>query len=676
MLADKLNTLPLRARLYITTVCLAGLVVAAWALVGLPRSIDMVVQTLLFGALATIADLKRVRLKSANYSVATALNFACALVIGPEAATLAAASGSCVGDIAGRKPLHKIAFNASTLALSVATGGAALAALRSSTAGPVPADAPAFVAYTIVNAVVNMLLVGGVIALVTKTSIVRVVVGNYKTVGAHFAVLWPLGLLMAVVYSAFGGWIGLSLLVLPVIAAYSALNNARQLREAHSVLNATHAELSRTHEELRDTHEQLKASQAQVVEQERLRALGQMASGIAHDFNNALSPVVGFSELLLAQPAVWTDERFMRQYLGLIHTSAQDAAKVVRKLREFYRKPDELDALLPLDLNRLVSQSVDITQPRWRDQAQAAGAMIKVTTELADLPPVAGDESAIRELLTNLIFNAVDAMPRGGTIHLRTRVAGAQVALEVVDTGTGMSEEVRRRCLDPFFTTKGTGGTGMGLSMTLGIVQRHGGTLEIDSAWGQGTTMRILLPGCATQQAAEAAPDGATLAIAPTDASAPARRMRVLVVDDEPTVRTVVTAYLTSYGYEYTLATNGYEGLLRFREGTFDAVITDRAMPDMNGDDLARAIKDSSPNTPVIMLTGFGDMMTVLGTVPPQVDEVLAKPVRHTTLREALDRLVPDPAPAPIPSSPAAPAPSQAVGSTEAAGSAPVEVSA
>jgi signal transduction histidine kinase/CheY-like chemotaxis protein len=471
--------------------------------------------------------------------------------------------------------------------------------------------------------------------------------------------IYPLGLLMAVVYSAFGGWIGLLLLVLPVIAAYAAIEHARRLREANEELRTAHAQLTASKDDvlsinqrLRQALADLEAAQAQIVEQERLRALGQMASGIAHDFNNALAPVVGFSELLLLQPERWKDEAFMRRTLQMVNTAGQDAAQVVRQLREFYRKPEAGEVLLPLDLNALARQSVDLTEPRWRGQALAAGATITMTTQLATLPPVLGDEAALREALTNLIFNAVDAMPQGGKIVIRSATRGDEVLLEVIDEGTGMTEEVRRRCLDPFFTTKGVNGTGMGLSMVHGIARRHGGALEIESAWGRGTTMRLVLPGCESQQpgAAEGAPEGAETAM-------PERRpLRVLVVDDEPAVRQVLAAYVSSYGYTAETATNGHEGLLRFREaygggsgsgggaeaeqrGGFDVVLTDRAMPEMNGDHLARAIKQIDASVPVVMLTGFGDMLNALEERPGGVDEVLGKPVSLDALRATLRRL-------------------------------------
>ena len=629
-----MRNLPRAAQRYIVAVALLGVAVLVLSLGTLPLSVPFLAQALLFVALATVADLKRLKLRSANYSVATATNFACAVLLGPWAAALVSAIAAACGDVVMRKPLHKVVFNTAAVSLSVAAGGQAMWALRTQPHEAVAADVPAFVAYAVVNVLVNHLLVCAAIAFASRSSFRRSVVENYQGLAVSIVAFYPLGLLMAVVYTAFGGWMGLLLLVLPVGTAYSALDKARQLRTAHLELEATHGQL-------RAAHEELKATQDKVVAQERLRALGQMASGIAHDFNNALSPVVGFSELLLMQPEQWSDPHFMRQYLQLINTSAQDATQVVRKLREFYRKRDEQEVLAPLDLNPLVQQAVDITQPRWRDQAQAAGCTIAVQTELSQLPPVPGEESALRELLTNLIFNAVDAMPNGGAIRVCTSNPEAGwVAVEVTDTGTGMTEEVRRRCMDPFFTTKGSQGTGLGLAMVHGIVERHGGRLEIDSTWGRGSTFRLLLPGCASQQPHSdtvAPPGDGAITPAATDTSP--RRLRVLVVDDEPSVRLVMTAYLTSFGHVPATATGGHEGLRQFRDGAYDLVITDRAMPDMHGDALAAAIKLENPHVPVIMLTGFGDMIHALDERPSAIDLVLAKPILLSDLARAIEQV-------------------------------------
>lgn len=396
-------------------------------------------------------------------------------------------------------------------------------------------------------------------------------------------------------------------------------------------------ERKRAEESLRESNRrlgealaELKATQQQVLQQERLRALGEMASGIAHDFNNALSPVVGFTEVLLDHPEYLDNKEKVTRYLRMVNTSAQDAANVVRRLREFYRNRDEEELLLAINLNELVEQVTMLTQPRWKDQALARGVTIRVETDLQNVACVTGNESELREVLTNLILNASDALAAGGTITLRTRSDGTHVVLEVTDTGVGMTAEVRQRCLEPFFTTKGKRGTGLGLAMVYGIIRRHQGTLSIESEPGRGTTVTMRLPvhlGLGARARAH-------------EAKTSSRRWHLLVVDDEPAVREVVTEYLAADGHHVETATNGREGLEKFLAGRFDVVVTDQGMPEMSGDQLAAAIKRVAPNRAVILLTGFGDIMEAAGDQPVDVDTILTKPVTVSAMRQALAKVM------------------------------------
>ena len=381
-----------------------------------------------------------------------------------------------------------------------------------------------------------------------------------------------------------------------------------------------------SNDQLSDALDVLKSTQEYVVQQERLHALGTMASGIAHDFNNALAPILGYSEMILEDADKFDEST--GKYLREISTSAKDAGAVVGRLREFYRAREGSELMMAVDINCIVARTISLTQPRWRDMAQVKGIDIQLTTELATgLPEVSGDEPELRTALGNLIFNAVDAMPDGGTITLRTFLGTEEVVLEVTDTGTGMSDEVLRRAMEPFFTTKEEQGTGMGLAMVYGTLQRHNGELEVRSEPGQGTTVGFRLPVRTEATVAPAQPTAAE----PIPAG-----LRFLVVDDESRVRDMVGEFLRREGSIVETATNGRDALEKFHQNEFDLVITDRGMPEMNGDALAAAIKQETPRLPIIMLTGFGEMMISAGEKPPGVDCLLGKPVTPAALRQAV----------------------------------------
>jgi signal transduction histidine kinase/CheY-like chemotaxis protein len=416
----------------------------------------------------------------------------------------------------------------------------------------------------------------------------------------------------------------------------------RQLSE-HVALATHQAQL---YSALQQAYDDLRQTQQAVLQQERLRALGQMASGIAHDINNALSPVALYTELLLEREAHLSERA--REYLVTMQRAVEDVGHTIARMREFYRQREPQLTLLPVDLTRLLPQVVDLTRARWSDMPQQRGLVIDLHTDLApDLPAIMGVESELREALINLVFNAVDAMPEGGTLTLRTRTASAvplggtrdaltQVQVEVCDTGVGMNEETRRRCLEPFFTTKGERGTGLGLAMVYGIVQRHSAELEIESAVGQGTTMRLIF-------AAPTATVGA-----PNLSAAPAPlppRLRLLIVDDDPLLLKSLRDTLEGDGHVVVTANGGQNGIDTFRTAaqrgeSFAAVITDLGMPHVDGRRVAMAIKTASPTTPVILLTGWGQRLEAEGDMPPHVDRILSKPPKLRELRAALAEVI------------------------------------
>ena len=402
----------------------------------------------------------------------------------------------------------------------------------------------------------------------------------------------------------------------------------RQLAE-HVALAASQARL---HRSLQQAYDELSEAQQAVLQQERLRVLGQMASGIAHDINNAISPVVLYTESLLANETALSERG--RAQLLTVQIAIDDVAETVARMRDFYRPSDASVRSRAVDLNQLVRQVLDLTRARWRDMPQQAGISVDIALDLGNLlSPVFVMEGEIRDAVTNLVLNAVDAMPGGGTLTLRTRRAvradGAiRVQLEVIDTGIGMDTETQRRCLEPFFTTKGQRGSGLGLAMVYGSMQRHGAEITIESAPGEGTTIRLDFA---------AHSEVARIEATPIHGGAQRRALKILLVDDDPLLLRSLSDTLAAEGHTVATATGGSEGISAFKAAmsaqAFDVVITDLGMPEVDGRSVAAAVKAASPGTPVVMLTGWGRRMQEEGECPPHVDHLLSKPPRLEALR-------------------------------------------
>jgi signal transduction histidine kinase len=380
--------------------------------------------------------------------------------------------------------------------------------------------------------------------------------------------------------------------------------------------------------DLEQTMAELKASQRQSVQQERLRALGEMSAGVAHDFNNQLTVILGYTDLLLLNNAQMLSNKILAaQYLQNVNAAARESSAVVSRLRDFSRRREAGDIFLAVDLQKLVKEAAVLTQPKWKSQTQAEGRNIAVRLELDPTPAINGNAAELREAVSNLILNAVDAMPQGGIITLRTRRLQDIVMIEIGDTGVGMSEQVRQRCLEPFFTTKGASATGMGLSTVYGIIERHDGHLDIVSEEGKGTTFFIRLPIREMARGAGVPASGAGDSLS--------HPLRVLLVEDDPRVRELVSEYLRHDQHEVITAVNGLEGLEMFKAGDFDLVVTDLAVDGLNGERLAEEIKALGP-TPVIMLTGFADSLLASGSKPASVDVLLRKPLSPGDLWRAM----------------------------------------
>ncbi|MBC8029130.1 MAG: response regulator [Pyrinomonadaceae bacterium] len=370
-------------------------------------------------------------------------------------------------------------------------------------------------------------------------------------------------------------------------------------------------------EELNRYIAQQERIQEQFSQVEKLSALGQLASGVAHDFNNSLASILGRSELMMKH----TEDAKMRRGLEIIAKSARDGAKTVKRIQDFARQRSERDFEL-VDVDQMLLDVSEITRPRWRDGAEAKNVHIQLDLRNHSYAQVSGDVSELRDVLVNVIFNAVHAMPMGGQLTLSADVADGQVTLSVIDTGVGMPAEVRSRVFDPFFTTRGVEGMGLGLAVGYGVIRRHHGTFEVESELGKGSAFHIKLP------VAEVSAGTHNNSISGVTAT-PQRRsnmIRVLVVDDEEEVRNLLKDILEDADCEAVTASQAYDGLRLFDEGGFDAVFTDLGMPGMSGWELARAIRQKNSQVPLAIITGWGEAVSTSDREVAQVDWVLSKP--------------------------------------------------
>jgi signal transduction histidine kinase/ActR/RegA family two-component response regulator len=378
------------------------------------------------------------------------------------------------------------------------------------------------------------------------------------------------------------------------------------------------AEQAKRHvEELSRYIEEQERIREQFGQIEKMSALGELASGVAHDFNNTLAGILGRAELMLRR----VNDPEIQRGLEVIIKSANDGAGTVKRIQDFARQRRDHD-FEPVAVDQLLMDVNEITRPRWKDRAQAKNVHINFSLQINTQGFILGDPSELREVLVNLVFNAVDAMPNGGRLTLSAQEVNGSIEIAVGDTGIGMSPEIRSRVFDPFFTTKGSAGMGLGLAVCYGIIQRHQGTVTIDSEMGRGTIFRITLPITETGPKAEDANKNVPRLSLVRSSKAPG----VLVVDDEEAVRELLIEILESEGYEVTMAKNGEEALKHFDSKSFKAVFTDVGMPGMSGWELARAIRERDKKIPLAVITGWGDAVSSSEQEEARVDWVVTKP--------------------------------------------------
>jgi signal transduction histidine kinase/ActR/RegA family two-component response regulator len=377
----------------------------------------------------------------------------------------------------------------------------------------------------------------------------------------------------------------------------------------------------------------------QFSQMEKLSALGELASGVAHDFNNTLAGILGRAQLLQRT----SDPEKIRRGLEIIIKTAEDGAKTVKRIQDFARQRRDHNFEL-VSVDQILLDASEITRPRWKNCAEASNIHIAVDLQIGSNAMVMGDDSELREVLVNMVFNAIDAMPEGGKLTLSTAIVDQSVVVKVIDSGVGMYPEVRSRIFDPFFTTKGKAGLGLGLAVSFGIIRRHGGNIEVDSQYGTGTEFRITLPiakivegGIAVEFSNPEPPATMIDELSLNDEHA---QPRLLIVDDEDFVRDLLQEILEGEDCEVRLAASGSEALEMFQDFQFDAVCTDVGMPGMSGWELAREIRHLNQHIPIAVITGWGEAVGSNEQKAAGVNWVIAKPFTADRIAELVRDIV------------------------------------
>jgi len=401
-------------------------------------------------------------------------------------------------------------------------------------------------------------------------------------------------------------------------------------------------------DEVRDSQAKARTLQKRLLRSERLKALGEIASGVAHDFNNALAIILGRSQMLRDQ----STNPEMRKGLILIERAAQDVATSVRRILDFFR-PESKGKFAPHFLDNLIQECLEVTKVRWKEEAHLHGIRYEITTQVPRGLRVMGNDSELGEVFNNIIFNALDAMPNGGSLEIRADTEDENVVISFTDTGAGMPPEVLAKIYDPFFTTKPEKGTGLGLSLVRGIVLRHHGEIEVQSEPGRGATFRVRLPIHEGEE--DLKPPLPKALTPPPTGAVPSAVLRVLVVDDEPDVLNMFAEILKSRNYEVATAATGAEALRQLGASEFHVVITDLGMPEMSGWDVVAEARKVNARARYILTTGWGDSFINVDLKARGVDFVLPKPVEVQSLLDLMEYIsaTVEPAPAKITEAPA-----------------------
>ena len=571
---------------------------------------------------------------SSQISVSDTFVFLVLLLYGAPSAIIVGAVEALVSSLRFSRKRSIVAFNWASTAVSVFITGSVLEAVFGDVVGlrtqPLTAR---FVAAIWTMALTHYVANSGIVAIGAALKTDEPIWPTWRRHYLWTSITYFSGALAAGVIAGLVYFIGAYAFVitLPIIAIVFLTYRTYLRHVETSAAQAAQAEKHVT--ELSHYIAEQERIREQFSQMEKLSALGELASGVAHDFNNTLAGILGRAQLLQRTD----DPEKLRRGLDIIIKTAEDGAKTVKRIQDFARQRRDHDFEL-VSIDQILMDASEITRPRWKNCAEASNIHISLDLQIGSNALLMGDDSELREVLVNMVFNAIDAMPEGGTLTLSTRTVGEQVIIKVVDTGIGMYPEVRSRIFDPFFTTKGKAGLGLGLAVSFGIIRRHGGNIEVESQYGKGTEFRVTLPVAEIAETRlikrELVIEEAPLAIPATHCVEGLAPTRLLVVDDEDFVRDLIGDILDGENCEVKLAQDGTEALALFREHQFDGVFTDVGMPGMSGWELAREIRQLNKQIPIAIITGWGEVVGSNEQREAGVDWVVAKPFTAERIAE------------------------------------------
>jgi len=573
---------------------------------------------------------------SAQISVSDTFVFLILLLYGGSAAIIAAAIEGFFSSLRFNRKPQTVLFNAGCSALSIlVTSGVMTFCFGDFVSLPKNPFSAVFIIAVSTMALVHYASNSGIVAIGTALKTSQPIWQTWRTHYLWSSLTYFVGASAAAVISALVAHIGISAFVitLPIIGIVF-LTYQTYLKNVENA--AAQADQAEKHvKELSHYIAEQERIREQFSQVEKLSALGELASGVAHDFNNTLAGILGRAQLLLRTD----DPEKIQRGLDIIIRTAQDGAKTVKRIQDFARQRRDHDFEL-FSIDQILSDATEITRPRWKNCAEVANVHISVDLEIDSNAMVMGDDSELREVLVNMLFNALDAMPEGGKLILSTQIVDQSVVVKIKDTGIGMYPEVRSKVFDPFFTTKGKAGLGLGLAVSFGIIARHGGTIDVDSEFGHGTEFRITLPLASLATDALPAPKPQFTQSSVSLVRLPEKpQTKILVVDDEDFVRELLQDILESEDCEVFVAENGSMALEIFQTIKFDGVFTDVGMPGMSGWELAQAIRNLNQNIPIAVITGWGEAVGSTEQKAAGVDWVVAKPFSADRIVELVNEI-------------------------------------